>query len=276
MTKEAKKNGNTNKEEIFRGTLKSLHLNTEPSHFFSDPDRLVELEQRLTITAKGRVIVSGKFGPVWEKDGEKPETVIQELTISTADTEKIFDRISRYFAKEHERYVVCDGGTWDLKLTNTEGEVFRFGGFIRYDHDSELSKISKLIRKISGLKCIMGFDEDTESELTPEELERMKFLEDCGIYTGQQLEGIEKGLIKNIRIEEDENTGDKHICYCFDDGGVYRDISLGATPNGGDYADACYYDEKFNRTSREKAFCIDIHEKRFDGEIVGTTRGLCK
>ena len=275
MTKEAKKNGNTNKKEMFRGTIKTLRLTTDPCYFSSDPDRLVELEQRLTITAKGRVKVSGKFGKVCHFD-EKPETVTRKVTISAADTEKIFDRISRYFAKEHERYVVCDGGTWDLKLTNTEGEVFRFGGFSRYDHDSELSKISKLIRKITGLKCIMGFDEDTESELTPEELERMKFLEDSGIYTQNELEGIEKGLIKNIRIEEDENTGDKHICYCFDDGGVYRDISLGATPNGGDYADACYYDEKFNRTSREKAFCIDIHEKRFDGEIVGTTQGLCK
>ena len=275
MTKETKKNGNDNKTKLFRGTLKSLHLNTEPCHFFSDPDRLVELEQRLTITAKGRVRVSGKFGTVWEKDGEKPETVIQELTISTADTEKSFDRISRYFAKEHETYVVCDGGTWDLILTNTEGEIFRFGGFSRYDHDSELSKISKLIRKIAGLKCIMGFDEDTETVLTPEELERMKFLEDCGIYTGQVLEGIEKGLIKNIRIEEDENTGDKHICYCFHDGGVYRDICLGATPNGGDYADACFYDKNFKRTSREKAFWIDIHEKRFDGEIVESTMGLC-
>ncbi len=69
MTKETKKNENKNKEAIFRGTLKSLHLNTAPSHFFSAPDRLVELEQRLTITAKGRVRVSGKFGPVWEKDG---------------------------------------------------------------------------------------------------------------------------------------------------------------------------------------------------------------
>ena len=260
MTKEAKNNGNTNKKEMFRGPIKTLHLTTE---------------QRLTITAKGRVKVSGKFGKVCHDD-EKPETVTRKVTVSTADTEKIFNRISRYFAKEHEEFFVCDGGTWDLKLTNTEGEVFSFSESSHYDHKSELSKISKLIRKITGLKCIMGFDEDTETELTREELERMKFLEDSGIYTQNELEGIEKGLIKNIRIEEDENTGDKHICYCFDNGGVYRDISLGATPNGGDYADACYYDEKFNRTSREKAFCIDIHEKRFDGEIVGTTWGLCK
>ena len=101
MTKEAKNNGNTNKKEMFRGTIKTLRLTTDPCYFFSDPDCLVELEQQLTITAKGRVKVSGKFGKVCHGD-EKPETVTRKVTVSTADTEKIFNRISRYFAKEHE------------------------------------------------------------------------------------------------------------------------------------------------------------------------------
>ena len=275
MTKEAMKNENTDEKKLFRGTIKSLRLTTYPCYFFSEPDCLVELDQRLTITAKGRVRVAGKFGKVGHFDDE-PVTVTRKMTISAADAEKIFDRISRYFAKEHETFVVCDGGIWDLKLTNTEGEVFCFSESSHYDHKSELSKISKLIRKVTGLKCIMGFDEDTETVLTPEEMERMKFLEDCGIYTEQELDGIEKGLIRNIRIEEDENTGVKHICYCFDNGGVYRDICLGTTPNGGDYAVACYYDEKLKLTSREKASWIDIHEMRLDGTMVGRTMGLCK
>ena len=45
MTKEAKKSENTNKKEVFRGTIKSLHLTTEPCYFFSEHDRLVELER---------------------------------------------------------------------------------------------------------------------------------------------------------------------------------------------------------------------------------------
>ena len=171
MTKEAKKNGNTNKKEVFRGTIKSLRLTTDPCYFFSEPDRLVELEQCLTITAKGRVKVSGEFGRVCHFD-EESITVTQKMTIPTEVAENIFGRISRYFSKEHESYFVCDGGTWDLKLTNTEGEVFRFSESSHYDHKSELSKISKLIREITGLKCLMGFDEDTETVLMPEEQER--------------------------------------------------------------------------------------------------------
>ena len=122
----------------------------------------------------------------------------------------------------------------------------------------------------------MGFDENSITVLTPEEQERMGFLETCGIYTEEELNGIKKSLIKIIRIEENDGSGVKHICYCFDDGGVYREISLGTTPNGGDYADAYYYDEKHKRTSKENAFCIDIHEMRFDGKMVGTAWGLCK
>ena len=273
MTKETVTNGNTNKTKLFRGMIKSLHLKTEPCYFFTEPKSLVEQEQHLTITARGRVKVSRKFGKTWVSD-EEWDTVIQKLVISVADTEKIFERISRYFAKEHETYFVCDGGTWDLTLTNTEGETFRFGESSRYDHKSELSQISKLIRIITGLKCIMGFDEDTETVLTPEEQERMDYLEDCGIFTEKELKGIREGLIKNIRIEDNGITRDKHICYCFTDGGVYRDISMGVTPNGGDYADAYYYDEKHKRASRENAYWIDIHEMRFDGEMVGSTLGF--
>lgn len=276
MTKEKVIKENSNTVVLFRGTIKSLRLKTTPCYFCLPPEPIAELEQRLTITAKGRVRVSRKFGSVLNSD-EKPETVTQKLVISVADAEKIFDSINRYFAKEHEKYMVTDVGTWDLKLTNTEGEVFLFSGFTCFpDRGSELIRVSKLIRKITGLGCIMGFDEDSETVLTPEEQERMKYLETCGIYTEEELNEIKMGLIKNIRIEEDENTGDKHICYCFDNGGVYRDICLGTTPNGGDYADAYYYDEKEKLTSRENAFCIDIHEMRFDGKMVGTVWGLCE
>ena len=67
----------------------------------------------------------------------------------------------------------------------------------------------------------------------------------------------------------------------YDDNWVWESMVEGKIPvfniyRSGSRYKACYYDEKINRTSREKAFCIDIHEKRFDGEIVGTTRGLCK
>ena len=43
----------------------------------------------------------------------------------------------------------------------------------------------------------MGFDDNSITVLTPEEQERMEFLETCGIYTEEELNEIKMGLITN-------------------------------------------------------------------------------
>ena len=110
--------------------------------------------------------------------------------------------------------------------------------------------------------------------LTAEEQERMSFIESCGIYDENEVDEMRKGLIKNIRVEQNEKTGDKHIFYCFDDGGVYQEICIGPTPKGGDYCVVFYFDKQHNTTCKEKAFWVDIHEMRLNGEMVGTALGF--
>ena len=150
------------KSILFRGKIKSLSLMTEPCYFVKPPEFGYELEQKLTITKKGYVKVYRKISEGWDSEKE-PQTVTEKMKISIEDTEKIFNRIGRYFTKEHEECIVCDEGTWELRLTNTEGEVFRyFGSTCCSDHRSALSRVSKLIRKITGLEYILGFDEDTQ------------------------------------------------------------------------------------------------------------------
>ena len=134
-------------------------------------------------------------------------------------------------------------------------------------------------KRYNGLEELCeSFDKERQKALpilSPAEQERMKFIESCGIYNDEELDEMRNGLIKNIQIEENKNTGFKHICYCFGDGGVYRDISIGPTPKGGDYADAYYYDKKHKLASREHAYWIDIHEMCFDGRMLGTVWGIC-
>ena len=113
-------------------------------------------------------------------------------------------------------------------------------------------------------------------KLTPDEIDRIRVIEATGIFSEEELDEMRKGLIKNIRIEENDNTGCKHIRFCSDNGDVYRDISVGSTPKGGDYADAYYLDENFNPTSREKAHWIDIHEMSLNGEMLGDVLGICE
>ena len=137
--------------------------------------------------------------------------------------------------------------------------------------------IAEIVRKDWIAELCESFNKERQKALpilTPEEQERMKFIESCGIYDDEELDEMRNGLIKNIRIEENKNTGFKQICYCFGDGGVYREISIGPTPKGGDYADAYYYDKKHKLTSRETAYWIDIHEMCFDGRMLGTVWGM--
>ena len=86
-----------------------------------------------------------------------------QMVITTKDyTAKIFNRIGKYFSTYHDPNIVLDGGTWELKLTNTEGEVFHFRESTCYNHRSALSRVSKFIRSVTGLEYLLGFDEDTQ------------------------------------------------------------------------------------------------------------------
>ena len=147
---------------LFRGKIKSLCLTTSPCYFPRPPEYGDDLEQCLTITAKGHVRINRKICEGWDS-GFKSQAVCEKVKISIEDAAKILNRISRYFAKEHDKFFATDIGSWDLKLINTEGEVFRFSeSTCCSDHRSALSRVSKLIRKITGLEYVLGFDEDTQ------------------------------------------------------------------------------------------------------------------
>ncbi len=144
-------------KKLFRGEIKSLSLITEPSYFMMPEEPEYELEQRLTITAKGLVKVRRKIGRGQNFD-ENHEIINVKVKIPFEETNKILTQVTRYFSKEHENDLVTDEGIWTLKLTNTEGEIFKFDGSTCYDCRETLSKVSKLIRNITGFKYLLGFD----------------------------------------------------------------------------------------------------------------------
>ena len=152
----------TGKNVLFRGKIKSLCLSTSPCLFWKPPEYGDDLEQCLTITANGNVKVSRIISGGWDSDKEN-QTVNEKVKISPEDAAKILNRIRRYFSKEHDKFFATDVGSWDLKLTNTEGEVFRFSETTCVgDRRSSLSRVSKLIRQITGLEYVLGFDEEIQ------------------------------------------------------------------------------------------------------------------
>ena len=154
-------NGNSEKTALFKGKIKSMRLTTEPCYFPRIAEPGDDLEQKLTITAKGRVNVCRKISRVYDSNQET-ETITEKAMISPDDTEKIFNSISRHFAIIPEMVEVLDGGVWELKLTNTEGAVFHFCGSTSHNHESALGRLSKMLREITGVEYLLGFDESIE------------------------------------------------------------------------------------------------------------------
>lgn len=145
--------------KLFRGKIKVLTLTTSPGFFPEGPEIGDEWEQKITISSVGNVRLKREIvvGGDWFTDLQK-QTVTEKRKITAEDTAKIFDRIGKYFSVYHEPNIVCDGDTWELKLTNTDGETFCFIESTCYDHRSALSRVTKLIRKTTGLEYLLGFD----------------------------------------------------------------------------------------------------------------------
>lgn len=163
MPKETETNEYPKRPKLFKGKIKSLSIGNYPCFFTTEPKYGEDLEQRVTITVDGHLKVYRKIYEGGWLQSVKAENVTKSKKISVEDTMKIFNRISRYFSKDYDSCVACDGGSWELRLTNTEGEVFRYwGGTTGIDHRSSLSRLSKLIRKVTGLEYVLGFDEDTQ------------------------------------------------------------------------------------------------------------------
>ena len=162
MAKKQNVIGNPRMPVLFKGKVKSLSLTTDPGYFPDVPASGDDWEQKLTISSVGNVklareIVVGD----WSSNVETQKTT-EKRKISAEDTAKIFSRIGKYFSTYHDSNIILDGGTWELKLTNTEGEVFHFMESTCYNHRSALSRVSKFIRSVTGLENLLGFDEDAQ------------------------------------------------------------------------------------------------------------------
>ena len=175
-------------------------------------------------------------------------------------------------------------------------KIVRAKTFVGVSHYSELEDVFVFIVADSARHPIIVFDKNTnkilyvrkhdedwnkyehltykrigKTKLTSEEQERLQILEASGIYSDSELERMRSGLIKYIKIEDGYKDGYTDFCYCFDDGGVYRIITLGPTPSGGDYVDVYFFDKKYKSTRKENAVSIDIHEMKLNGELIYST-----
>jgi hypothetical protein len=80
------------------------------------------------------------------------------FSISLESAKRILRVASDYFGKEYEPYYVTDVGYWNLLLTDTNGQKYRFLGSLSYNSELGLGGLSEYIRSELRINDLLIFD----------------------------------------------------------------------------------------------------------------------
>lgn len=135
----------------FQGIANKARIVSDIIGYGPMPEPTDDAEQRLTITADGRVWLSRyAYG-----DGAKYVLQGQQrLRFTTEVTQVLLEAIGRYFGNNPIVGLAIDVGTWSLEVTNTEGDCFRYHGSLVEDKTG----LSNFIRKALDLPNLWIFD----------------------------------------------------------------------------------------------------------------------
>ena len=141
----------------FKGKLWKFQLTSPNTGYFGPTlHRNSEIEQRLTITADGRIkLLRYRYGTA----PDHPELFEkQNYRIAPERAEKIMKAVSGYFKEEHRPDFVTDISSWHMTLTNTEGRRFKASGPLCHDLFMPSGGLSDLIRAELGRNDLLVFD----------------------------------------------------------------------------------------------------------------------
>ena len=143
------------KQFRFKGELQKLQLVSNNIGFGPIPlPSDTEVEQRLTIISDGRVWLSRyRYGAM----GDKDKYELMEKLHLKIDTISIIQEVEQFFRKGYDIYAATDVGSWELRLTNTDGDIFKAHGALISGHHS-LDFLSDLIRREIGHRDLFVFN----------------------------------------------------------------------------------------------------------------------
>lgn len=116
-----------------------------------------EVEQRLTLTADGKVWFSSYVYGLGDKKYELNN--IKRYKIDAIKAKKILSAFSRYF---DEHFIPCfatDIGSWNLRITTADGTISHFEGSLCDDFKIDGDDLSDILRNTLGLESLWGFKE---------------------------------------------------------------------------------------------------------------------
>ncbi len=115
-----------------------------------------EVEQRLTITSDGRMWLSRyRYGATGDRD--KYELIKKKF--QKIDSAPIINAFEKFFQCGYDIYSATDVGSWELRLINADGDIFKTHGALISGHQ-ELDALSTLIRNKIGYRDLFVFNGD--------------------------------------------------------------------------------------------------------------------
>lgn len=148
---------------IFCGELKKIHIVSNCLGYGPCPEPDEEVEQHITISANGQVHFSPYvFGN--RRDGKYEKSRTEKLQIDRSTVSRIMLMFSEYFSGEYDEVFATDIGNWEMKLTNTEGKVYKFRGSLCASFVVQDKDLSDLIRESLGMPDLFVFDGNTRPD----------------------------------------------------------------------------------------------------------------
>ena len=141
----------------FHGSPAKMKLVSNRVGYGPCPEPSDETEQRIVIDATGKVSVSRYLnGPGF---GDRPvRRNTKRFRIPADIAAYTLQRLGDYFASDSELLFATDVGMWDLILTNTDGETFKYSGSLAPDDGGFFENISEAIRAQLNMPDLYVFD----------------------------------------------------------------------------------------------------------------------
>ena len=150
----------------FQGRVRKMHIVSNNISYGPVPAPDDEVEQRLTVSASGRVWFSAYC---YGSGNPYKLARTKNFHIAKEAAARILNAAAAVFSDEYETVYATDIGTWETTLTNMEGKDYRFGGSLCCKFDVHGINMSDLIRDTLDMPELFLLD----GNCTPDKVEKI-------------------------------------------------------------------------------------------------------
>lgn len=142
---------------VFHGIPRRMQIISNNIGWGLQPEPDKEVEQHLTINEQGRVWFSQYIYGDSGSHGRYQRAKGKQFTVDKTEAEKILSSVAAYFSENDDGLFATDVGDWTMKLTNTDGVIYKFTGSLCPCTKSDID-LSALIRDSLNMDELYVFD----------------------------------------------------------------------------------------------------------------------